>query len=215
MNNLLTANLLTTAFIFGAASFAFSFLPFLFVVINGIVKSSSNQHHSSGIINTFILSFMAHFLSCMGFVVLIKALDVFTRISNGADYIQTKIFPIFWARGKTNILSLANGTSSGSITEIESAYMVLNIIQTIVDFVILIVPFVVFGCAISYGLVQSRKDMYNSNAVTSLVWVMISCIVSSFLFMLWIKITSIAMFIPNGNTLLDIFQASFRNILGI
>ncbi|MCW1537987.1 hypothetical protein OLR75_07630, partial [Campylobacter jejuni] len=48
-----------------------------------------------------------------------------------------KIFPIFWARGESEVFQLAG--ASGSLEE-KGAYLQLFALQTIVDWIIIIIP---------------------------------------------------------------------------
>lgn len=136
-----STQLIATAFTFGLSALAFAYLPFIFVLVNGLVRANGGHNaHSSSILSIFIFAFAVHFLSCIFFMMGIKMLDILGALYQN-NYLQDKIFPIFWARGEANVFSLAN--ASGSIED-KGAYLQLYIVQTISDWLELAGVWVVF-----------------------------------------------------------------------
>ncbi|MDO4671663.1 MAG: hypothetical protein Q4A76_01955, partial [Porphyromonadaceae bacterium] len=190
--------LIVTAFTFGSCALAFATLPFLFVLVNGLLKANSGNSQSSSIINVFVIAFVVHFISCVFFMLGIKLLDILNAIYQ-SNYLQEKIFPIFWARGESVVMNLAG--ASGSVED-KGAFLQLALVQEVVDWFILLMFWVVFFTATAYGTIQARKDVMQFNVMSMLVWIGVSNVVGFFVFILWAKIASLAMFIPNGEDIL-------------
>ncbi|WP_416860871.1 hypothetical protein [Helicobacter ganmani] len=190
------SQLIASAFTFGTASLVFATMPFLFVLLRGIFKANSGHNaHSSSILSVFAMAFSVHFVSCIGFMLLIKILDALNAVYE-SNYLQNKIFGIFWARGEDKVFSLS-GASGGF--EDKGLYLQLHLVQSICDWMFLLMYWVVFIVACAYGLRESKKDVMQSNAMQMFVWILIANVVGAFIFYLWAKIASLAMFIPDGD----------------
>ncbi|TNB59008.1 hypothetical protein FDR72_08995 [Campylobacter helveticus] len=201
---------IVTAFTFGTCALAFATLPFLFVLVNGLLKANSGNTQSSSIINVFVIAFGVHFISCIFFMLGIKLLDILNAIYE-ANYLQEKIFPIFWARGESAVMNLAG--ASGNSVEDKGAYLQLALVQEVTDWFILLMFWVVFFTATAYGSIQAKKDVMHFNYISMLVWVGIANVVGFFVFILWAKIASLAMFIPNGEDILMKLWEAYQNLL--
>ena len=204
MNSLANSatQLIATAFTFGAGAFAFATLPFIFVLINGLLKTNNPNTPNTSLLSTFFLAFSVHFLACVFFMLGIKLLDILSAIYE-TNYLQSKIFGIFWTRGEDAVLSLTG--ASGSVED-KGAYLQLRLVQGIVDWIFLLMCPLVVITATSYGLIQSRKDAMQVNVMDMFIWIIISNFVGFFVFVLWAKIASLAMFIPNGDIISKIIQ---------
>lgn len=202
--------LIVTAFTFGISSLAFATLPFLFVLVNGLLKANSGNSQSSSIINVFVIAFGVHFLSCVFFMLGIKMLDILNALYQ-SNYLQGKIFPIFWARGESAVMNLAG--ASGNSIEDKGAYLQLALVQEVVDWFILLMFWVVFFTATAYGTIQARKDVTHFNYVSMFVWITLSNVVGFFVFILWAKLASLAMFIPNGEDLITKIYEAYAKLL--
>lgn len=199
-----STQLIATAFTFGLSALAFAYLPFIFVLVNGLVRANGGHNaHSSSILSIFIFAFAVHFLSCIFFMMGIKMLDILGALYQN-NYLQDKIFPIFWARGEANVFSLAN--ASGSIED-KGAYLQLYIVQTISDWLELVGVWVVFFTACAYATIQTKKDVMRFNVVNFLVWLIIANIVGYFVYFLWAKIAILALFIPDSDLVKRIVES--------
>lgn len=203
--------LIVTAFTFGSCALAFATLPFLFVLVNGLLKANSGNSQSSSIINVFVIAFVVHFISCVFFMLGIKLLDILNAIYQ-SNYLQEKIFPIFWARGESVVMNLAG--ASGSVED-KGAFLQLALVQEVVDWFILLMFWVVFFTATAYGTIQARKDVMQFNVMSMLVWIGVSNVVGFFVFILWAKIASLAMFIPNGEDILGKLYEGYKKMLSL
>lgn len=204
--------LLSSAFVFGSSAIVFASMPFIFIVARGLLKANDPQTRSSSIIGTFTFAYVIHFLSCLGFYTTILVLDSLKTIY-GTSHFQNVVFPIFWKRGKDAVLSAA-GLTGGNITiEAESAYLTLFVTQTVVDFVLIVLPVFVFLLGMAYGVYQSKKDVYREDTITTIIWTIGGGIIASFLFFLWIKIAEIAIFYDGS--LLEMIRSSWKTILKI
>lgn len=202
-------HLIATAFTFGSAALVFAYLPFLFVLTRGIYKANNGHNaHSSSVVSVFLMAFFVHFLSCIGFLVVIKLLDTLSALQ-APNYFQDKIFGIFWTAGKSAVFNAAG--ASGSIED-EGAFLQLYMVQTVADYLELFGIWVVLIAASSYALVQTKKDTMQFNLVGFLVWLIITNIVAIFSYFLWAKIASFALFLPSGDLISRIFNA-YRNLV--
>ena len=203
------SQLIASAFIFGTASLVFATMPFLFVLLRGIFKANSGHNaHSSSILSVFAMAFSVHFVSCIGFMMLIKILDALNAVYK-SNYLQNKIFGIFWARGEDAVFSLS-GAEGGF--EDKGLYLQLHLVQSVCDWMFLLMYWVVFIVACAYGLRESKKDVMHSNVMQMFVWLLIANVVGAFIFYLWAKIASLAMFIPDGDIVSKIIEG-YKGIL--
>lgn len=206
-----STQLISTAFVFGLAALAFAYLPFIFTLVNGILKANSGHHaHSSSILSIFAVSFIVHFVSCVFFMLGVKLLDTLSAMYQN-NYLQDKIFPIFWARGKSAVFSLAQ--SNGGLED-EGAYLQLYIVQTTADWLMIFGIIIVFLTSCIYAMVETKKDAMQFNYVSFFVWLLIANIVGFIVYSTWAHIASLALFIPNGDTLLNKIIEVYQNIVG-
>ncbi|EJG3290960.1 hypothetical protein M9137_001942, partial [Campylobacter coli] len=199
--------LIATAFTFGGSALVFSTLPFAFVLVNGILKAK-NSNNSGSILSVFLFAFFIHFMSCSFFMLGIKLLDILNAIYE-PNYIQNKVFPIFWAKSESEVFALAG--AKGTIED-KGAYFQLFIVQRITYWFSIASIWIVFLTASSYGAIEARKDTMQSNFITYFIWILISNIIAFFVFFLWAKIASLALFIPNGEDFLNKIYEAYKNI---
>ncbi|RDU61490.1 hypothetical protein [Helicobacter sp. MIT 14-3879] len=191
-----STQLIATAFTFGLSALAFAYLPFIFTLVNGMLKANSGHNsHSYSVLSVFIMAFIVHFISCVAFMLGIKMLDVLGALYE-EDYLQNKIFSIFWTRGENNVFSLVN--ASGSMED-KGAYLQLYIVQVISDWLMIIGFWVVFFTALSYAFIQTKRDVMQFNLISFLVWLIIANIIGYFVYFLWAKIATLALFIPDSD----------------
>lgn len=203
------SQLIASAFTFGTAGLVFATLPFLFVLLKGIFKANNGHNaHSSSILSVFTMAFCVHFVSCIGFMLCIKILDALNAIYE-ANYLQDKIFGIFWARGQDEVFALAGADGS---FEDKGLYLQLALVQGVCDWMFLLMYWAVFLTASAYGLKEARKDAMQSNIMSIFVWLIIANIVGVFIFYLWAKIASFAMFIPDGDIVSKIIEG-YTNLM--
>lgn len=201
--------LIATAFTFGLSALAFAYLPFIFVLTSGLIRANMGHNsHSSSVISVFILAFIVHFVSCILFMLGIKLLDILSAVYSN-NLLQDKVFPIFWARGESQVFSLAS--ASGGLED-KGAYLQLYIIQVIADWLNLIGVWVVFFTASAYAMIQTKRDVMQFNFVNFLVWVLIANLIGYFVYFLWAHIASLALFIPDSNLIDKIWEA-YQNLV--
>ncbi len=197
------SQLIASAYTFGTGALVFATLPFLFVLLKGIFKANSGHNaHSSSILSVFAMAFSVHFISCIFFMLAIKTLDALNAVYE-SNYLQGKIFGIFWARGEDQVFSLA-GVSGGF--EDKGLYLQLHLVQAVTDWLFLLMYWVVFVVSSAYGLREAKKDALQSNTMQIFVWLVIANVVGIFIFYLWAKIASLAMFIPDGDIITKIIE---------
>lgn len=202
------SQLIASAYTFGTAGLVFGTLPFLFILLRGIFKANSGHNtHSSSILSVFAMAFCVHFVSCIGFMLLIKILDALNAVYE-ENYLQGKVFGIFWARGEDAVFSLAG--ASGGFSD-KGLYLELHLVQSVCDWIFLLMYWAVFIVASAYGLREAKKDTMQSNTMQIFVWLLISNVVGIFIFYLWAKIASLAMFIPDGDIVSKIIEG-YKNL---
>lgn len=200
--------LITSAYVFGACALAFATLPFSFIVIRGLMKARDNTNGCSDVFGIFCFAFVVHTVSCTAFMLCIYMLDIQAQVYT-QNYFQDKVFSIFWSKSKQEAFSIA-GVSSDAIAD--GAYTTLYMVQIIAKFLYLLIPIAVFFLGISYGVYQAKKDSYRQDIMCVILFSVISSTVASFLFLLWAKIASFALFIPNGD-LLTLIQEEYKNLI--
>lgn len=211
MSDIAGAKLITAAYLFGLAGIGFCLLPFLGVVIKGIIKGNSGSHNSrkgGDIISVVGWAFIIHTIAAMLFMGLILLLDEVNI--DTPNYYTTKVFPIFWADTQADVFSLAGVTTSD--TESEIAYSTLHLIQTGVRLFLTFLPFIVGFLGAVYGFLLSSKDTYNSNYLSMFTYTVISFISVILLYLFWAKISSFALFIPGGSDLVTMIADIWKNL---
>lgn len=88
----------------------------------------------------------------------------------------------------------------------------MRLVQAVCDWIFLLIVWVVFIVACAYGLREAKKDTMQSNVMQIFVWLLVSNVIAAFIFYLWAKIASLAMFIPNGDIITQIIQ-SYKNLM--
>jgi len=198
MENITGSDLIVTAIVFGCASVIFATAPFVIVLIGGIRKAETAGSGEGGYITTLIWAFAVHVIACFFFMALILILDVFY----GQDrYISGKVFEIFWGAGggKGNVLGLAGASATNASL---GAWSVLYVISTILNYIFALLPLLLIVGAASFGFKQSRKDTYNENILTTIVFIGVALMFATIFYIAWAKVASVAMFLPGGKDLL-------------
>ncbi|TEY00722.1 hypothetical protein [Campylobacter sp. US33a] len=203
--------LIATAYTFGATSLVFAVAPFLIVIIKGLIDHRKPDRLPSSIFSVILFAFLVHTISCILFLLFIKIADAQSRIY-GSNYFQEKVFPLFWESNKQSVLSMAG---AGDNIVAEGSFVILYTVQTIRDWSFIILPILVLSLGSAYGAFQSKKDTYRqgNDYLTTLVWTIVSTLGASLLFIVWAKIAEIALFIPNGETIIGKMQEAYRNMI--
>lgn len=202
-------NMMNSAFTFGLASVAFAILPFLFMITKTVITAKQNKHNFS-LINSIGLAYLVHCISCISFITLVKMLDTLRTIYGG-NYLQDKVFPLFWARGKNEIFALSG--ANGSNEELAS-FTALYVVQAALDLGIIILPFICLVATISYSIIHlSSNNGYqsDSNIMQTIIYIFTNVVAMSVLFIIWAKVASLALFMPNGD-LLNQIQQSIKDL---
>jgi hypothetical protein len=208
MNEVVSAKLITTATVFGSAAIACAVLPFMLVLISGIIKANQPGSTGNSYISILGLAFIAHIISCYFFMGTIYVLDVVNRLHEENYYTQ-KVFGLFWTSGKSAVLQAAGG---GETIENAGAYTVLHTIQIMSEILFAIMPIIVLISSFAYGAGLANKDTYRQDNLTVLVYAAISGVIGSTVYTAWAYIASLALFIPEGDlfTLItDFWKESF------
>lgn len=196
MTEIIGAKLITAAYVFGIGAIVFAVCPFLFVVIKGILKSRDPSVSGTNVFSLALLAFIVHFVSCIGFMVVIKGLDLLNRFE--PNLIQQKIFSIFWAESKAEVLNLAQTTES---IEVNAAYTTLFAVRTATDLMFLCLPILVIVVSFAYGISQSHKEAYRQNYLGTMGFTAVSFVVAWLLYLVFTFMASYALFLPEGNLL--------------
>lgn len=191
---------LASAYVFGSAGLVFALLPFLFMVLRGIMKANDHNTRHTSIFGVFAFAFVVHIVSCIFFMTSMKILNL-TAPMKEKDYFTGKVFGVFWAKDKDSAFSLA-GASSGA--EADGAYAILYSVQLVRDFSFIVLPIFCVFLGFAYGFLQSKKDVYKTDVIKSVVWSAVGACVAFILFMVWAKIANLTMFLPTGDIILFI-----------
>jgi hypothetical protein len=195
MNEVLNAKLIATATVFGSAAIACTVVPFMLVLISGIIKAKRPGSTGASYISIAGFAFVVHIISCYFFMGTIYVLDVVNKMHEEHYYTQ-KVFGIFWKRGKSDVLQAAGG---GTTPESEGAYTVLHTIQVMSEMLFAMMPIIVLISSMTYGVALSSKDTYKQDNITILVYSLVSGVIGSTVYTAWAYIASLALFIPEGD----------------
>lgn len=208
MTSIAGAKLITAATLFGGAAVVFSLVPFLIVVLKGMIDARNPTTAGSDVLKFATIAFGVHVVASVGFRALILILDYLN--TQNQHYIAGTIFPIFWAAAnKSSVLSLSG---AGSSTEADAAYSTLYGLYVIVTNMYMLIPLLVFSFAAAYGVGLAKKDVYRQDHLTVISYSAMSIVVASTLFVAWAKIANEALFTTNTN-LLAFIQTSWSNLL--
>ena len=196
MNDITGEKLITSAFLFGGAGVVFTTIPFLGILVYGIIKSQQGGNNKSiDILSIVAWAFVVHTIASFLFYGAILVLDNINL--DVPNFYTTKIFPIFWAETKAQVLSLS-GAGAGDVLS-SVAYSTLNLLQVATKWFYMTLPLVVFALAMFYGVVLSSKDTYEKSFVSIFAYSSISFVAVALMYLFWAKISSIAVFMPNGD----------------
>jgi len=220
METISGVKLLSAAMVFGLAAVIFTAVPFLLVIIRGIVHSRNNSTGGGNFLGVVLLSFVIHAISTISFMATILILDIFSR-TREPNFFSTKVIGIFWARDQAAAFSLADISSSGGSSstppEVLGAWTALLTVKTIMDLVYLSLPIVVILGAMAYGVNLSTKDTYRQDYLTVIIYSGISMICAMMLYIAWATIASQGLFLPSeyGGGLLKYIEESWRILLDL
>lgn len=201
--------LISGSYVFGISAIAFSLLPFLFIIIKAIIDGKKEQTSGVDVIGTFLMAFLVHTVSCISFMTTIKVMDIIGS-SYSNNYLQDKVFKIFWTFDKASVFSIAgtNGT-----VEAEGAYIILYATQIVVQFALAFIPLIVIFLGAVYGILQAKKDVFRADILSSSVWTILATIVAVMLYFLWAKIATVALFMPDGKDLVQFINEIWVKII--
>lgn len=196
---------LATAFTFGLAALAFTFLPFIFVVSNGMLKVNSGHNaHSSSVLSVFIVAFIVHTISCVMFIVGIELLDILAAPTKGTDnYLKNTIFKtIFWDK-----ISVSGSSILGGVR------LQLYVVQCVTQVLFVVAILLTFVCGFSYAFIQLKKGVGEFDYTSLAVWTLISTTVALFIYLVWAEIATLALFMPDGKTILSETRSILNDVL--
>lgn len=202
------AKLITLASIFGGAAVVFTIAPFLFVIINGIIRGNQQVTGGQTILSIIIKALIVHLVSCVAFILIINSLDKLDP--NNTQLFTKKIFEVFWAGDSQE--EVFNLVSSNNSDEMMSAYVVLHLLSVIVQLAYAISPIAIFILAIVYGVGLAKKDTYKDSYAGIASWSIISVICCSMLYVTWAYLASPALFLPSGD-LFNKISSFYKEIL--
>lgn len=214
MNDITGEKLITAAYLFGGGGLAFTILPFLGVIVYGITKANQGGNHnkSADIFSIVAWALVVHTLSTFLYFGLIQILDK-TSLDT-PNYYTTKVFPIFWAETKAQVLSLAGVTLNDDVLS-GVAYSTLNLLQTVRDWIFISLPLIISILAFVYGFVLSSRDSYDSNIISVGAYTIVSFIVVGSIYLFWALISSYALFMPSGMNILKMVAQIWANLFNV
>jgi hypothetical protein len=224
MESISGIKLLSAAMVFGLAAVIFTSVPFLLVILRGIVHSRNNSTGGGNFLGVVLLSFVIHAISTISFMATILILDIFSRTSD-RHFFSSKVIGIFWAKDQTAAFTLAGITTSiaegDGFNEALGAWTALLTVKTVMDLVYLSLPIVVILGAMAYGVNLSTKDTYRQDYLTVIIYSGISMTCAMMLYIAWAMIATQGLFLPNeigaeyGGGLLGYITQSWRELVGL
>ena len=195
MTDVTGAKLITQASVFGGAAVVFSFVPFVFVIITGIMKSEQHTSGGSTVLSVFVKALIVHIVSCVSFIGSVLALDKLNPNEDG--YFSQKVFQVFWAGGNQGeVFGLVGG---GNSSEAMGAYVILHMVYVVTELAHAVSPIITFILAVVYGVMLAKKDAYKDSMVGVVSWSIISVVCCGMLYIAWAKIASPALFLAEGD----------------
>lgn len=207
--------LIASAYTFGSSALGFATLPFLFIILRGALKANDHNTRTSSVFSVILFAFIVHTVSCVSFMTLLYILD--TQALYGQRYFTEKVMTVFWTAtsGKDAVLAAAGASDT---VEASGAWVILDMVITVTKLANLFLPLIVLSLGGYYGFLQSKKDVYRNDHLYTIYWTAISSIGAMFLYYLWAKIASLALFIPTTEYGGDFVLMSFhqwRTLLGL
>lgn len=203
--------LIASAYTFGSSALGFATLPFLFMILRGAFKANDHNTRTSSVLSVILFAFIVHTVSCISFMTSLYILD--TQALYGQHYFTQKVMGVFWeGGGKSAVLG---ATGAGDTPEASGAWVILDMVQRVRDLAILFLPLFTLALGGYYGFLQSKKDVYRNDHLYTIYWTAISGIGAMFLYYMWGKIASLALFIPDGNDVIYLAFEQWRTLLDI
>lgn len=215
MGGITGIKLISAATVFGTAAVIFTTVPFVLVLLRGIVKAKDRSTGGGNFLGVVLLAFMIHAVCTICFVATMYVLDSLNmNQSSGAKYFTETLFQIFWSDDVSKLTSIAGQTIDTSSNEAQAAYTTLLTIKTFAKLFYMSVPLIVIISAAVYGVGLASKDTYRQDYLTVIVYAGISMAAAMVLYMAWVQIASVGLFIPDG-TLIEKITQYWRVMLGV
>lgn len=203
--------LIASAYTFGSSALGFATLPFLFMILRGAYKANDHNTRTSSVLSVILFAFIVHTVSCISFMTTLYILD--TQGLYGQHYFTQKVMGVFWeGGGKSAVLG---ATGAGDTPEAAGAWVILDMVQRVRDLAILFLPLFVLALGGCYGFLQSKKDVYRNDHLYTIYWTAISSIGAMFLYYMWGKIASLALFIPDGRDVIYLAFEQWQTLLNL
>jgi hypothetical protein len=211
MESLSGVKLLSSAMVFGAAAVIFTTLPFLLVIMRGIVRSRDRSTGGGNFLGVVLLAMVVHVMSTIAYMGTILILDVFGKMNEERFFSET-VLGIFWAQDKASAFAAA-GISENS-NEALGAWTTLFTVKTVVDILFICIPIIVVIGGIAYGISLSTKDTYRQDYITVMVYSGLSMVSAMVLYTAWALIASQGLFLPyEYDGLLGYISETWRSLL--
>jgi hypothetical protein len=219
METLSGIKLLSSAVMFGAAAVVFTVIPFLLVILRGIMRARDRSTGGGNFLSVVFLAFIVHVMSTVAFMGTILVLDIFSRTNSGCStsrggFFSQQVIGIFWAEDKDEAFRMACISSSDTSNEALGAWTTLLTVKTVVNLLFVCIPIIVIAGAMAYGISLSTKDTYRQDYLTVFVYCVISMTSAMILYVAWALIATQGLFLPNDyNSLLDYIGKSWKDLL--
>jgi hypothetical protein len=224
MNSIAGVKAISAAAVFGAAAVIFTCVPFLIVIIHGIMRARDRSTGGANFLTITLIAFLVHVVSTVSFMGTIFILDIFH--TSEPNYFSGKLFEIFWAETSDDVFSAAENIGSSSIdidrdsNEAQGAYTTLLAVQTISRLLYISLPIVVIMGAAAYGVGLASKDTYRQDYLTVIIYAGVSMVCAATLYVAWALIATEGLFMDSADSLyytnlLEFINNEWRDILGI
>lgn len=195
-------------------AFIFTILPFISKIL--LSKSQKGNNQDSSIISTITGAFAWHIVSVFLLLIMFNMADIIgSKIHNG--FVKETCFKeIFWnmdmnessvergSKAMLNRLSHAMNKTydipNNQMFQIYGSYTLIRTLYIIIQTTYALLPLVVFFYAVFEGY-RSLDKKKEESSFSMLLHMMTYVLVAFFFYVVWINITELGMFLPDGTSL--------------
>lgn len=214
MDSITGIKLISAATVFGTAAVIFTSVPFVLVILRGIVRSKDRSTGGGNFLSVVLLAFVIHAVCTICFVATMYVLDGLNSGYSSKNYYTDTLFNIFWAEDSGSVFSEA-GVKDTSQPEAKAAYTTLSTVKTFANLFYTALPLIVILGAMAYGVSLATKDTYRQDYLTVIIYSGISMTAAMVLYIAWAFIANQGLFLPGDGDLFNKISSNWQKMLGI
>ena len=204
MESITGIKLISAATVFGTAAVIFTTVPFILVLLRGVVRARDRSTGGGNFLGVVLLAFVIHAVCTICFMGTMMVLDELNMDLSGKSekYYTDKLFKIFWAKDAMTALGIAEVTDKTS-NEAKGVATTLTTVTTAANLFYLAIPLIVILSSCAYGIGLATKDTYRQDYLTVIIYAGVSMAAAMTLYIAWAYIASEGLFLPNNDNLFD------------